>query len=216
MKEGNTPFRKITRREFLGTILSGATISVIGTGLDLTIFNERKQEVRPPGAIIEEDFLSLCSRCGRCVGVCPNSALGLQGISNGLVNFLTPVLDSSTGYCILPVDGCRNCMDACPTKALHPVNFLDVPNDELPRLLKMGTAVLETEKCIPYTLKQTCLACIEICPIEGAITMKSEEEPRQPVFDEELCFGCGACENVCPALPKAVSMTSSGAKRIRR
>jgi ferredoxin len=106
-------------------------------------------------------------------------------------------------------------MDACPTKALCPVNFSDVPNEELSSLLKMGTAVLDKEKCIPYALKQSCLACIEICPIERAITMKTEEEPRQPVFDEELCFGCGACENVCPALPKAVSMKSSGAKRVR-
>jgi NAD-dependent dihydropyrimidine dehydrogenase PreA subunit len=104
-------------------------------------------------------------------------------------------------------------MDACPTKALYPIDFTGVSSKHLSSLLKMGTAFLDTDKCIPYALKQSCLACIEICPIEGAITMKSKEEPRQPVFDEDLCFGCGACENVCPALPKAVTMTSAGAKR---
>jgi ferredoxin len=214
-KEGNTSFGSMTRREFLGTVLSGAAISVIGFGLDRTRFRAHKDVIRPPGAVEEEAFLSLCSRCGRCVVVCPNSALHLQGLGNGLANFLTPALVSSVGYCILAVDGCRSCMDACPTKALCPIDFSGVPSEHLSNLLKIGTAVLDTDKCIPYTLKQSCLACIEICPVDRVITMKGEEEPRQPVFDEELCFGCGACENVCPAIPKAVSMTSAGAKRVR-
>ena len=46
-------------------------------------------------------------------------------------------------------------------------------------------------------------------------TMKSEEEPKKPVFNEESCFGCGACDNACPAIPKAVTITSAGAKRVK-
>jgi ferredoxin len=104
-------------------------------------------------------------------------------------------------------------MDACPTKALCTIDFSGLPSEHLSSFIKIGTAVLDTNKCIPYALEKTCLACIEICPVDGAITMKSDEEPRQPVFDEELCYGCGACENVCPAIPKAVIMTSDGVKR---
>jgi ferredoxin len=205
----------MSRREFFATLLSGAAISVIGFGLDRTILRAHKEVIRPPGAVEEKTFLSLCSRCGRCVLVCPNSALHLQGFENGLANFLTPRLVPSVGSCILPVDGCHSCMDACPTKALCPIDFSGVPSEHLSSFIKIGTAVLNTSKCIPYALKQSCLACIEVCPVDGAITIKSDEEPRKPVFNKESCFGCGACWNVCPAIPKAVTITSAGAKRVK-
>jgi ferredoxin len=213
-KEDSTSFGSMSRRKFCATVLAGAAISVIGFGLDRTILRSSNEVIRPPGAVEEEAFLSLCSRCGRCIVVCPNSALHLQGFENGLAHFLTPRLIPNIGSCILPVDGCQNCIDACPTKALCKIDISDIPSKELSNLIKIGTAVLDTTKCIPYELEQSCLACIEVCPVDEAITWKSDEEPRKPVFNEDICFGCGACENACPTIPKAVKVTSAGAKRV--
>jgi ferredoxin-type protein NapG len=204
----------MTRREFVNTMIVGAAISLLGFGLDKTLLRSRVDVVRPPGAVVEEAFLSLCSRCGRCTIVCPNSALRLQGLENGLSNTLTPKLAPITGSCILPVDGCRNCIDSCPTQALQQVDFSTIGLEDISSEIKIGTAVLYTNLCIPYKLEQTCLACFEVCPVEGAITMNEDEEPRKPVFDEEACFGCGACLNACPAIPKAIVLTSKGEKRV--
>ena len=205
----------MSRREFLTTVLFGGVISVFGLGLDKTLLRAQIEVVRPPGAVVEKAFLSLCSRCGRCVIVCPNSALQLQGLENGLSNTLTPKLMPKKGSCILPLDGCHDCIDSCPTKALRLIDFSNIPSERLSSVFKIGTAFLDTTYCIPYKLEQSCLACVEVCPVVGAITMKTDEEPRKPVFDEEVCVGCGACVNACPANPIAVVLTSAGAKRVQ-
>ncbi len=205
----------MTRREFCITALLGASISILSLGLDKTLRRPSVKVVRPPGAVVEEAFLTLCSRCGRCVSICPNSALRLQGLENGLSNALTPELTPTQGSCLLPVDGCHDCIDSCPTKALQLVDFSNVELKDISRAVKIGSAVLHTNLCIPYQLEQPCLACFEVCPVEGAITMNEDEEPRRPVFNEERCFGCGACLNACPAIPKAVTLTCKGEKRVK-
>jgi ferredoxin-type protein NapH len=203
----------MSRREFFSTILFGGAVAFLGSRMEKTLLPVQGSVVRPPGAVLETDFLALCSRCGRCVVVCPNAALQLQGIENGLANFLTPKLTPVAGSCILPRDGCKECMEACPVGALRDVDFSTVPLENLSSLIKMGTVELDTDLCIPYAQEQSCLACSEVCPIEGAITMKGEEEPRKPEFDREVCVGCGACVNACPALPKALVLNNDGSKR---
>jgi NAD-dependent dihydropyrimidine dehydrogenase PreA subunit len=106
-------------------------------------------------------------------------------------------------------------MDACPTKALKPIDISGVATEHLSSVVKIGTAYIDTDECIPYKLEQTCLACIEVCPVDRTITSKTDEEPRKPVINEESCFGCGACEKACPALPNAITTTSDGAKRVQ-
>lgn len=175
--------------------------------------------LRPPGAIEERAFLSLCARCGRCVSVCPNSALQLQGLENGPGNLMTPKLVPAMGHCIMPLNGCQNCIEACPAKVLQPLDIDGLPTQELSKVLKMGTATLDTTNCIPYSLKQPCLACWEICPVVGAITIHGGTGKgkggsiRKPVFDPEVCVGCGACEFACPTSPKSVRVLPEGSKR---
>jgi ferredoxin len=209
----------MSRRHFITTVGAGAVISIMGASLAKT--PGREAVLRPPGAIDENAFLSLCARCGRCAAVCPNSALRLQGLDNGLKNLMTPKLVPTKGYCIMPVNGCQNCIRACPAKVLQPISLEGLSSNQLSSRLKMGTASVDTRVCIPYALKQPCLACKEICPVEGAITTKSGEGKgpgatvRRPVFNHDVCVGCGACENACPTTPKAVTVSGTGAKRTR-
>lgn len=218
-RTGNSAFDEISRRDFIAIVGAGVAVSAIGVSIGGS--SSPQPVLRPPGAIEEEAFLSLCARCGRCVNVCPNSALRLQGLGNGFENMMTPQLLPEKGYCIMPVNGCQRCIESCPAKVLQPIDLEDVSSGELSTRMKIGTAVLDTEICITYSLKQPCLACKEICPVEGAITTRGGEGKGQgqggrvakPEFHPDICVGCGACENVCPTDPKAVRVTPEGSKR---
>ena len=215
---GNTAFDGISRRQFIATLGAGTAISV--AGITLGRASDKADLLRPPGAIEEKAFLSLCARCGRCVHVCPNSALRLQGVENGLENLMTPTLVPAQGNCIMPINGCQNCIEACPAMVLQPLPIDGLASGELSGVLKIGTAILDTRTCIPYALKQPCLACKEICPVEGAITTHGGEGKgrgariEKPEFHADICVGCGACEFACPTVPKSVIVSSQGAKRI--
>lgn len=197
---------------FLTTILVGAAVPF--TGLHLSKGSTGTSVLRPPGAVDEETFLALCARCGRCVSVCPTSAIRLQGFENGLKNVFTPKIVPIRGYCISPVNNCQNCIEVCPTKVLKPIELEGISTSELSNVLKMGTAFLNRASCIPYAELKPCLACKEICPVHGAITLIRGRGPKKPVINHDLCVGCGACEYTCPAKPKAVIVTSRYSKRL--
>ena len=40
-----------------------------------------------------------------------------------------------------------------------------------------------------------CGACVEICPV---LCLRVNDDSRVEVINEEACFGCRKCEDVCP------------------
>lgn len=141
--------------------------------------------LRPPGAIEETAFLAACTRCDACIPACPHEAIGrasprLRGAAG------TPVLNPAQSPCRMCDD--RPCIAACQTGALR----FDVP-------AKMGTAMISPLTCLAYQ-NTTCSACVEQCPVEGAMRM----ENGRPVVDPAACTGCGVCQYVCPAPQNAV------------
>jgi len=110
------------------------------------------------------------------------------------VKFGTPVIEARTVPCYL----CMKCPPVCPTGALK-----NSVADK--KTVRMGTAVIDPRRCLPYQ-GIICHACFEQCPLfREAITLKDD---LYPVVHEEICVGCGICENVCPAEEVAITVKS--------
>ena len=143
--------------------------------------------IRPPGARPEEEFLARCSRCGRCVKVCPTECLFPMPLEAGFTAFLTPRIIPRQAKCEL----CLSCQEVCPTGAIDRVPLKQV---------KMGIAELKQSRCLVWAEQKLCLLCREQCPVHA---IEVDEENR-PYVSNNVCVGCGACENGCPLKESAI------------
>lgn len=176
----------LSRRRFLALAGGGVASFLVYYISDFTIRSAGKIDLmRPPGAVVESAFEGACIRCQKCVYICPTHAIKPATVSDGLSKVLTPILD---GECIY----CWKCIDQCPSGALQPIDIKDY---------KVGNAAIITERCIK------CWYCVIYCPFQ-AVT-----QGTYPIVDSQKCTGCAKCWVVCPVLPKAIAMSSEGAKR---
>ncbi|MBI5892519.1 MAG: 4Fe-4S dicluster domain-containing protein [Deltaproteobacteria bacterium] len=152
----------------------------------------KRRAVRPPGAIDEVSFLGKCTRCDDCVKACHQNAIKHAGEFDGLA-VGTPIIVPSETPCYLCDDFV--CIKACKEEALLMVKKEDV---------RMGLASIDTKKCNRWAdIDPMCDYCFDRCPLKGrAIFMDN----RGPEIDDKKCAGCGICEYVCPADPKAVNV----------
>jgi MauM/NapG family ferredoxin protein len=154
--------------------------------------------VRPPGAIGEEEFLSTCIRCGECMKVCPTNGIHPAMFEGGLEGMWTPVMKMNIGYCEYE---CSLCNQVCPTGAIRKMDIAEKQK------IKIGKAVVDRNRCLPYAFARTCIVCEEHCPtpkkaiwFEEVQVKKPTGETvtvKQPQVDPELCVGCGICTNKC-------------------
>ncbi len=149
--------------------------------------------LRPPGAVAEADFLARCTKCGDCASACPHAAIGSAPLvfrdAAG-----TPMIDASNAPCRLCED--FPCVAACSTEALT------TEGD------RMGHAWIQELDCMESS-GLACGACIEQCPVEGAIV----RAPKTPMVQRSVCVGCGVCHYVCPAPINAIAILPN-AKRM--
>jgi len=160
--------------------------------------------LRPPGVRSEDEFLKRCVRCGECMKVCLRSALYPAAYQAGLEGFYTPLLIPRLGYCEY---NCTLCGQVCPTGAIP-----RLPAEAKKREV-IGKAVFDKNHCLPFARKIDCIVCEEHCPIpEKAIRSREvtvigldglSKTVKEPYLVEEICNGCGICENVCPLETKA-------------
>lgn len=153
---------------------------------------QRQTAVLPVNAVSQQRLAKLCTACQLCISKCPN---GVLRPSNDLSNFMQPVMSFERGYCR---PECTTCADVCPTDAILPFTAADKPD------LHVGHAVWIEQNCIPLVDDVECGNCARHCPV-GAIQMverfTGSAFVKVPVVDENVCIGCGACENLCPARP---------------
>lgn len=171
--------KTINRQEFMKA--TGAFGFMLGFGFMVHHLNGKGPFVRPPGAVSQDQFLSLCLKCEKCLEICPTSVIQTTPLQDGLVNFRTPVLDFQKGYC----NFCMKCVDVCPTGALNQETYIQSSN--------LGIAEIDPEACIAWSWKG-CGLCVSKCPFE-AIRF---DHAKRPVVITEKCNGCGVCENICP------------------
>jgi len=155
--------------------------------------------IRPPGAVKEKDFLEKCVRCGQCMQVCPTNVIQPAALETGIDGLWTPVMRPDLGYCEYE---CNRCTLACPTLALEPLEM-----DEK-KEFKIGTAVIDRNRCYTYADGYNCAVCEEHCPVpDKAIRFREVElwnfegrlvKVKQIYVVPDLCIGCGICQNVCP------------------
>jgi polyferredoxin len=196
MSNQNDGKRHIERRVLLASIIGGFFLSRSFR------FSEPASEarlLRPPGVRSEVEFLRKCVRCGECMKVCLRNALYPAFTEGGLEGIYTPVFKPRLGYCEY---NCTLCGQVCPTGAIP-----DLAQSRK-KLEVIGKAVFNKNHCIPFAKRTDCIVCEEHCPIPSK-AIRSEEMlitgtdgiqkiVKLPYVVEELCNGCGICENVCP------------------
>ena len=171
--------------------------------------------IRPPGALPEPQFLQRCVKCGECMKVCTTGGLQPTLWEAGLEGIWSPVLVPRIGYCEF---NCTLCGQVCPTGAIR---RLSLPEKQKTRI---GTAMIDKGRCLPYAHSTPCIVCEEVCPtpkkaiwFEPATARNRSGDPvevKQPRVDLDLCIGCGICEAKCPVQGRpAIYVFSVGESR---
>ena len=217
------------RREFMKYSTLGILGTVLAGGIIFSPYAlKAENRLRPPGAVSEKDFLSLCIKCGQCLQVCPYHSIKLSDIGTGH-GVGTPYIDANERGCY--ACSAVPCVLACPSGALD--HSCEKPED-----IHMGIAVLASPKTclgisqtpVPkgYTKKmhafidgtrnvtelelqllerfdtyegKACTLCADICPIPNplsAIAMVPTSNGGHRPEIYDGCIGCGACQEVCP------------------
>jgi polyferredoxin/NAD-dependent dihydropyrimidine dehydrogenase PreA subunit len=171
--------------------------------------------IRPPGAIAEIEFLQRCVKCGECMKVCLTNGLQPTLVEAGIEGIWSPILVPRIGYCEYR---CTLCGQVCPTGAIQKLSL------EEKAKVKIGLAMIDAGRCLPFAHATSCIVCEEVCPtpkkaiwFENALVKNRAGHiltVKQPHVDLELCIGCGICETKCPVLGQpAIAVTSLGESR---
>ena len=171
--------------------------------------------IRPPGAQDEKEFLQRCVKCGECMKVCITNGLQPTLLEAGLEGIWTPRLIPRIGYCEYR---CTLCGQVCPSGAIQELSLDDKVN------VRIGTAMIDKGRCLPYAHSTPCIVCEEVCPtsqkaiwLEDATVQDREGNVinvKLPHIDLSLCIGCGICETQCPVgAQAAIYVTNIGETR---
>ncbi len=204
------------RRGLVTSIMSGVVIvPLIRSTPFLNAGASAPDLIRPPGALPEKEFLKRCIKCGECMKVCITNGLQPTLMEAGLEGIWSPVLVPRLGYCEYR---CTLCGQVCPTGAIQTLSIekkIDV---------KIGLAMIDKGRCLPYAHATPCIVCEEVCPTskkavwlqKAAVKNRRGDEiiVQQPRVDLKLCIGCGICEAKCPVKNRpAIYVTSTGESR---
>lgn len=192
------PTFSLSRRRFLGATAGGLMIPLLKK-IRLGTHSLNPLLLRPPGALLEDQFLQKCVRCGECMKVCPQNALQPALMESGPEGMFSPHLVPRIGYCEF---NCTLCGQVCPSGAIQALT----PTEK--QTWVIGKAWVDKSRCLPYSFQTACLVCEEHCPVHNkAIKVRTTQEKtpdgteitvQQPYVEQSLCIGCGICEHVCP------------------
>jgi polyferredoxin/formate hydrogenlyase subunit 6/NADH:ubiquinone oxidoreductase subunit I len=181
--------------------------------------------IRPPGSVEESEFLERCIKCDQCLNVCPTNVLQPATLQEGGIEAVwTPVMNFHIAHCQLK---CTLCSEVCPTGAIRKIDVAEKLGegpyrDQGP--VRLGTAFIDTNRCLPWANQVPCVVCEEVCPVAPKAIQTYDEETKdvfgkmvllnKPFIVPDLCIGCGICEAECPVQDQpAVYVTAVGESR---
>lgn len=179
---------KTGRRGWLAGIVPGA-VDAVAEAVEKRIAPKSPRRRRPPGAALEDTFLTLCTRCDACVDACPHRSIHRYVDTAGELA-RTPVMRPADRPCHM----CEGfpCAAACETGALV------VPET----LVRLGRVRIREDLCFTF-MGPECGACAGLCPTDPpALRMRG----TQPEVDGAACVGCGLCIEACPTRPAAIEL----------
>ena len=176
------------RRGFMGIVLGGFV------GGMLAKFAGKAAVIRPPGAIEEGSFTSVCARCGNCIAACPDGIIYPDLGESGLEGLFTPVVRITDRYC---GELCNECGKVCPSNAIKHSSLEEKQN------IQIGVAEIIKPLCLCWEDRQSCMVCAGYCPYDAVETIEIDGI-ECPEIIADKCRGCGACQVVCPADKLAV------------
>jgi ferredoxin-type protein NapG len=183
-------------------------------------FKPEKERLRPPGAVEEDRYLTMCIKCGQCLQVCPYDSILLE-LAEGKAGVGTAYIDPLARGCYL----CEAfpCVLACPTGALdHESNVIEK--------VHMGMAIVVNESaCLALTNKKVTKEMISrIYDHTKVISEQEKANVKVEMYDndsekvmlqkrllkklsEQEGKNCSICADLCPFTPdpsKAIGMVS--------
>lgn len=144
------------------------------------------QVIHMPWALSDDVFLDQCTRCNKCAEACPE-----QVIVKGDGGF--PTVDFNQGECTF----CGDCVTVCPEPIFNdqsesPWDLIAEITDASQHQSVSLDGVCMVQKGI------VCQSCKDVCDVR-AINMKyNQASMPEPVINNDVCNGCGACVSTCP------------------
>ena len=189
-----------SRRSFFSSLFRKTTDLAVRVA-DVQHEVQKTSWIRPPFALDELEFLSVCTHCDACIEACPHGTIVPLSSQHGVMVAGTPVLDLQNKACHLCADW--PCVTACEPGALKlPVREEEVEAqaDQAPLPMpRMAEAAIDTLSCLPHNGPE-CGACAASCPVPGALVWTN----FKPYIVPQLCTGCALCREACITEPKSV------------
>ncbi len=220
------PFPDMSRRQvvFAGVLGLAAAPALRNNGR-VNDENFSAKMIRPPGSVEEMEFLERCIKCEQCINACPTNVLQPATLKEGGIEALwTPVMNFHIAHCQLK---CNLCSEVCPTGAIRRISVAEKLGEGAyaeQGPVRLGTAFIDTTRCLPWANQVPCVVCEEVCPVAPKAIQTHDEETRdvfgqmvvlnKPFIVPDLCIGCGICHAECPVQDKpAVYVTAVGESR---
>jgi polyferredoxin len=164
---GEVPLPDLTRRSLVLAVTSGlVTVPMLRVG-GLLGTNWNPALIRPPGALMEIDFLKRCIKCGQCMRICPTNIIQPAELQAGVEGLWSPVLNFRIGTSGCQLN-CVACGHVCPTAAIRAISLeekLGHGAHVATGPVRLGTAFVDRNRCLPWAMDRPCIVCQENCPV---------------------------------------------------